>query len=68
VRATLQQAIEAGGSTLRDFVGADGSPGYFQQHYFVYGRDTQPCRCCATPIKSARIGQRSAFYCPRCQR
>ena len=68
VRATLQQAIEAGGSTLRDFVRADGSPGYFQQQYFVYGRDAQPCRRCGTAIKATRIGQRSAFYCPRCQR
>jgi formamidopyrimidine-DNA glycosylase len=68
VRATLREAIDAGGSSLRDFVHADGSPGYFQQHYFVYGREGEPCRRCATPIKALRIGQRSAFYCPRCQR
>ena len=68
IRATLAEAIRAGGSTLRDFVNADGNPGYFQQQYFVYGRAGEACRLCATPIRSVRIGQRSAFYCPRCQR
>ena len=68
IRATLRAAIEAGGSTLRDFVHADGSPGYFQQNYFVYGRAGEQCRQCGTPIKTVRIGQRSAFYCPSCQR
>src|SRR5512145_937894 len=68
VRATLRDAIEAGGSSLRDFVHADGSPGYFQQQYFVYRREGEPCRRCATPIQALRIGQRSAFFCPRCQR
>jgi formamidopyrimidine-DNA glycosylase len=68
VRATLREAIEAGGSSLRDFVHADGSLGYFQQRYFVYGREGEPCRRCTAPIKALRIGQRSAFYCPRCQR
>jgi formamidopyrimidine-DNA glycosylase len=68
VRDTLRAAIAAGGSTLRDFVQADGSPGYFQQQYYVYGRDGEPCRKCGARIKAVRIGQRSAFYCPRCQR
>jgi formamidopyrimidine-DNA glycosylase len=68
VRTTLRAAIAAGGSTLRDFVQADGSPGYFQQHYFVYGREGEPCRRCGTRIKAVRIGQRSAFFCARCQR
>jgi formamidopyrimidine-DNA glycosylase len=68
VRETLSDAIAAGGSTLRDFVQADGSPGYFQQQYFVYGRQGEPCQRCGATIKSVRIGQRSAFYCPRCQR
>jgi len=68
IRETLSEAIRAGGSTLRDFVRADGSPGYFQQQYFVYGRAGEPCRRCGTPIRSVRIGQRSAFYCPHCQR
>lgn len=68
VRETLRAAIAAGGSTLRDFVQADGSPGYFQQQYFAYGREAEPCRRCGTRIKSVRLGQRSSFYCPRCQR
>lgn len=68
VRATLREAIEAGGSSLRDFVHADGGCGYFQQQYFVYGRAGQACRRCGNLIKVTRIGQRSAFYCPRCQR
>ena len=68
VRATLHEAIDAGGSSLRDFVHADGSSGYFQQQYFVYAREGAPCRRCAGTIRTMRIGQRSAFYCPRCQR
>jgi len=68
IRETLEAAIAAGGSSLRDFVKADGSPGYFQQTYFAYGRDGDPCRICGTAIKSLRQGQRATFYCPRCQR
>jgi formamidopyrimidine-DNA glycosylase len=68
VRETLEAAIRAGGSTLRDFVHADGSPGYFQQEYFVYDRAGEPCKRCGTPVRAVRIGQRAAFYCPRCQR
>jgi formamidopyrimidine-DNA glycosylase len=68
IRATLTAAIEAGGSTLRDFVGAGGEPGYFQQSYFVYAREGEPCRICGTAIKAVRQGQRATFYCPRCQR
>jgi formamidopyrimidine-DNA glycosylase len=68
VRETLEAAIRAGGSSLRDFVRADGSPGYFQHEYCVYDRAGQPCKRCGTPVRSVRIGQRSAFYCPRCQR
>lgn len=68
VRETLTDALAAGGSTLRDFLSADGEPGYFQQHYFVYGRDGQPCRICGTPIRTLRQGQRSSFYCPSCQK
>jgi formamidopyrimidine-DNA glycosylase len=67
IKATLQDALKAGGSSLRDFFGADGNPGYFQQQYFVYGRTGQPCRKCGTPIKSIRLGQRSTFFCPACQ-
>lgn len=68
IRETLAAAIEAGGSTLRDFVSADGQPGYFQQTYFAYGRDGAPCQVCGTAIKMLRQGQRASFYCPRCQR
>lgn len=68
IQTTLAAAIEAGGSTLRDFVGADGGAGYFQQNYFVYGREALPCRVCGTAIRALRQGQRATFYCPRCQR
>lgn len=68
IKATLLAAIAAGGSSLRDFFGADGNPGYFQQQYFVYGRTGEPCRVCGTPIKTVRQGQRTTFYCPKCQR
>ncbi len=64
----LQEAIRQGGSTLRDFVHSDGSSGYFQQSYFVYGRTGEPCRVCGTPIRQIKQGQRSSFYCPVCQR
>lgn len=67
VKQILQQAIEAGGSSLRDFVNSDGTPGYFQQHYWVYGRAGQRCKKCDGVIKQARQGQRSSFYCPGCQ-
>jgi len=68
VRAVLASAIEKGGSTLRDFVGSDGESGYFQLEYFVYDRAGQPCRVCATPIRQIVQGQRSTYFCPRCQR
>ena len=68
VKDTLNLAIEAGGSSLRDFVGSDGNPGCFQQRYLVYGRTGQSCRKCGTNIKQIRQGQRSSFYCPHCQR
>jgi formamidopyrimidine-DNA glycosylase len=68
IRDTLLAAIEAGGSTLRDYVGAEGRPGYFQQSYFVYGRQGELCRVCGTTIKTLRQGQRSTFFCPACQR
>ncbi len=68
IKTTLQDALQAGGSSLRDFFGADGNPGYFQQEYFVYGRTAQPCKYCGTPIKNIRLGQRSTFFCQHCQR
>lgn len=68
VRTTLEAAIEAGGSTLRDFVGGDGQPGYFQQQYFVYGRGEAPCRVCGGAVRRIVSGQRATYFCPRCQR
>jgi len=68
IRATLEEAISAGGSSLRDFVASDGSSGYFQQQYFVYGRAGDACRVCGKTIRSLRQGQRASFFCPRCQR
>lgn len=67
IRETLTDALNAGGSSLRDFFGADGNPGYFQQQYFVYGRTGEPCRVCGKPIKTLRQGQRSTFFCSGCQ-
>lgn len=67
IKATLHDAIGAGGSSLRDFVGGTGEAGYFQQRYFVYGRGGLPCRRCGTRLKSLRLGQRASVYCPRCQ-
>ncbi len=67
IKMTLQQAIEAGGSSLRDFTDCNGKPGCFQQQYWVYGRAGQPCRHCRTPINKIRQGQRSTFFCPQCQ-
>jgi formamidopyrimidine-DNA glycosylase len=68
IRGTLKRAIRAGGTTLRDFRGGDGRPGYFQLRLKVYGRAGTPCARCGTPIRARRLGQRSAFYCPGCQR
>jgi formamidopyrimidine-DNA glycosylase len=68
IREILNKAILAGGSTLRNFVGSDGNPGYFQQQYMVYGRAGEACRICGTPIKTVRQSGRATFYCPACQR
>ena len=68
IKETLRAAIRAGGSSLRDFVGADGNPGHFQQRYWVYDRAGQPCRRCGSAIRRIAQGQRSTFFCPRCQR
>jgi formamidopyrimidine-DNA glycosylase len=68
VRTVLAAAIEQGGTSLRDFVQEDGRPGYFAQSLRVYGREGLPCPGCGAPIRQRRIGQRSSFYCTRCQR
>ncbi len=68
IRAVLTLAIRAGGTSLRDYVRADGSPGYFRQRLYVYERAGQACRRCRTPIRAITQGQRSTYYCPACQR
>ncbi len=67
IRSTLTEAIAMGGSSLRDYVNSDGKQGYFQQHYWVYGRTGEACRKCGAPIKLMKQGQRSSFYCATCQ-
>lgn len=68
IREILAAAITQGGSTLRDFSGADGRPGYFQQSYFVYDRTGLPCRVCDSIIRQLKQGQRSTFFCAMCQK
>ena len=68
IKTTLNAALDAGGSSLRDFFGVDGNIGYFQQEYFVYGRTNEPCKVCGKPIKCIRLGQRSTFFCNHCQK
>jgi len=68
IKQVLRAAIRKGGSSLRDYVDSDGKQGYFQQHYYVYGRTGAPCRACGTPIRQIKQGQRSTFFCPACQR
>ena len=64
----LEKAIAQGGTTLKDFVGGDGRPGYFKQELLVYGRAGLPCPNCAGALKEIRQAQRSTVFCPRCQR
>ena len=68
IKETLQRAIEAGGTTLRDFVGFDGEPGYFALQLDVYGRAGEPCVICQKELKGIVLGQRQTVFCPRCQR
>lgn len=68
IKRILAYAIERGGTTLRDFVGGDGQPGYFQQELFVYGRGGDFCKCCGTGLREVRLGQRSSVFCAKCQR
>ena len=68
IREVLEEAIAQGGSTLRDFVDSGGQPGYFQQAHQVYGRTGLPCVRCGAAIRQLRQGQRSTWYCVRCQR
>ena len=68
VKATLASAIQSGGTTLRDFSGTDGRPGYFVHELAVYGRGGKPCPRCETTLKEVRLSGRATVYCPRCQR
>lgn len=68
IKQTLQESIQQGGSTLKDFVNSDGQPGYFQQNLWVYGRQGEACLVCGTMIDSVKMGQRSTFYCKQCQK
>ncbi|MAP49547.1 MAG: DNA-formamidopyrimidine glycosylase [Oceanicaulis sp.] len=69
VRDVIAEAIEAGGSTLRDYAGADGAMGYFQHRFDVYGREGEPChRCEDSRVERIVQSGRSSFFCPSCQR
>ncbi len=68
VKDVLAEAIRIGGTTLRDYVNAEGTPGYFRQRLFVYERAEQPCRVCKSPVKQFTQGQRSTYWCAACQR
>lgn len=68
VTRVLREAIEQGGTTLRDFADADGAAGYFRVALAAYGREGLPCARCGEPLRSLRQNQRITVYCPRCQR
>ncbi|WP_070884730.1 bifunctional DNA-formamidopyrimidine glycosylase/DNA-(apurinic or apyrimidinic site) lyase [Pseudomonas argentinensis] len=68
IKRVLAHAIERGGTTLRDFIGGDGQPGYFQQELFAYGRGGQFCKVCGSTLREVKLGQRASVYCPKCQR
>ena len=68
IRQVLELAVQRGGSTLRNFSSADGSVGHFQSEARVYGREGAPCHTCGTAVRMVRQGQRSSYFCPRCQR
>lgn len=68
IKTVLGEAIEVGGTTLRDYVNAHGAPGYFRQKLYVYERAGEPCRRCKTPILRLVQSNRSGYYCPKCQR
>ena len=68
IRAVLSMAIRHGGTTLRDYVGAGGEPGYFKQKLYVYERRGEPCRKCGEPVKHRVQGQRATYWCGSCQK
>ncbi|MCF6767193.1 bifunctional DNA-formamidopyrimidine glycosylase/DNA-(apurinic or apyrimidinic site) lyase [Thiotrichales bacterium 19S11-10] len=67
IKSILTLAIEQGGTTLKDFKNSNGKPGYFTQKLNVYAKDKNPCIRCKTPIEKITLGQRSTFFCPKCQ-
>jgi formamidopyrimidine-DNA glycosylase len=67
IKQILHNAIESGGTTLKDFVNSEGKPGYFSQNLQVYGRAKLPCKICATLLESFQLGQRSTVFCGHCQ-
>ncbi|MDC0598709.1 bifunctional DNA-formamidopyrimidine glycosylase/DNA-(apurinic or apyrimidinic site) lyase [Gammaproteobacteria bacterium] len=67
IRRILQEAIKVGGTTLKDFIGGDGKPGYFKQSLHVYGRAGEPCDTCKKTLQEIRLGQRSTVFCRKCQ-
>lgn len=68
IKQVLKRSIDQGGTTLKDFINSDGQPGYFKQQLNVYDREGQPCRKCGADVKRIILGQRSTFYCPKCQK
>ena len=68
IKQVLTSAIEQGGTTLRDFVGGDGEPGYFAQQLYVYGRAGEACKRCGRALRELRLGQRTTVFCVTCQR
>lgn len=68
IKFVLQRSIDQGGTTLRDFVGGDGKPGYFKQQLLVYGRGGEPCSRCKKLLKEVRMNDRTTVYCVACQR
>lgn len=67
IKTVIKAAIKQGGTTLKDFTGGDGKPGYFQQLLNVYGRKSEPCHQCKKPISHCVMGQRATYYCTVCQ-
>ena len=64
----LRAAIGSNGTTFRSYRDSRGRPGRFADRLRVYGRESEPCFTCATPIRNIVVGQRASFYCPNCQR
>jgi formamidopyrimidine-DNA glycosylase len=68
VQEVLKEAIALGGSSVSDYVDADGEEGFFQLQHRVYGREGEPCLVCQTPVKRVVLSGRSSHYCPKCQK